>query len=418
MNIKEIAIALIGVVMSFVCVYAQDIVVKTNGDELEAQVLEVSSTEVQFKKWSNLNGPTYRLPISDIFMIIYSNGDKDVFSNRSSLPSISPSSQMSNPSKTIANALNPSLIEKYNADFEFKPHKESDKAAGSAVGVLAIDDTSTLSSDDMQISLVQIESGPYLEVDEGTKQDVVVICFGGRYEIVLHNNLDTSIYIDKAQSYRVNPDGSCKFFCQGNNQTTISAGRGSGLGLNLGAVAGALGMGGPLGVLAGGIGVGSGSGTSVSTTYVDSRILSIPPKATVKLATDLYTPLPNKVEGVVHQKAEYFETFPAQMLKGLREGEIRYNSNNKWVTKYVIVYSTNPELKNLRQQGFGVYIKACLGFRNTYWGSITRYCGYDNKAGLQFGMKYHKFLQKYFNYIAPNIIVVIDNIIPKELRVK
>lgn len=58
--------------------FAQDIVIKKNGDEIKAKVLEVALTIVKYKKFDNLNGPTFEILKSEIFMIKYENGTKDV----------------------------------------------------------------------------------------------------------------------------------------------------------------------------------------------------------------------------------------------------------------------------------------------------------------------------------------------------
>ena len=58
---------------------AHDVILKVNGDEIEAKVTDIGLTEIKYKRASNLTGPTYTLPISDIFMITYENGEKDVF---------------------------------------------------------------------------------------------------------------------------------------------------------------------------------------------------------------------------------------------------------------------------------------------------------------------------------------------------
>ena len=58
---------------------AQDMVLKVNGDEIKAKVIEVGLTEIKYKRATNLTGPTYTVPISEVFMITYENGEKDVF---------------------------------------------------------------------------------------------------------------------------------------------------------------------------------------------------------------------------------------------------------------------------------------------------------------------------------------------------
>lgn len=60
---------------------AQDLIVFKNGDEIKAKVLEIKQTDVLYKNWTNIEGPTYTISKADIFMIKYSNGSKDVFNN-------------------------------------------------------------------------------------------------------------------------------------------------------------------------------------------------------------------------------------------------------------------------------------------------------------------------------------------------
>ena len=60
---------------------AQDIIIYKDGSEKQTKVLKISTDEVVFKKYSNLNGPEYTESKSNIFMIKYEGGDKDVFNN-------------------------------------------------------------------------------------------------------------------------------------------------------------------------------------------------------------------------------------------------------------------------------------------------------------------------------------------------
>ena len=58
---------------------AQDVITKRNGDEINAKVTEINSSEIKYKKYGNENGPTYTIAKSEVFMIKYENGDRDVF---------------------------------------------------------------------------------------------------------------------------------------------------------------------------------------------------------------------------------------------------------------------------------------------------------------------------------------------------
>jgi hypothetical protein len=60
-------------------IFGQDIMTLTSGEEIEVVVTEIDKNNVWYKKFSYLDGPLYSLPKSDIFMIKYPNGDKDVF---------------------------------------------------------------------------------------------------------------------------------------------------------------------------------------------------------------------------------------------------------------------------------------------------------------------------------------------------
>ena len=58
---------------------AQDVITLKNGDEIKSLVQEIGIDEVKYKKWDNQTGPIYIMKKSDIFMIKYQNGSKDVF---------------------------------------------------------------------------------------------------------------------------------------------------------------------------------------------------------------------------------------------------------------------------------------------------------------------------------------------------
>jgi hypothetical protein len=53
--------------------------VTNNGDEIKAKVEEVQNTEIKYRKYDNLPGLSYTMNKSDIFMVKYENGSKDVF---------------------------------------------------------------------------------------------------------------------------------------------------------------------------------------------------------------------------------------------------------------------------------------------------------------------------------------------------
>lgn len=61
--------------------FAQDTIVLRDATEIVAKVVNIGVSEITYKKWNNLDGPTYQLLRKDIFYIKYANGEKDVFTN-------------------------------------------------------------------------------------------------------------------------------------------------------------------------------------------------------------------------------------------------------------------------------------------------------------------------------------------------
>jgi hypothetical protein len=76
---KKIYVFIFVAFISSSALFAQDIITLKNGDEIKAKVQEIGLDNVKYKKYDNQNGPVYTLMKSDIFMIKYENGDKDVF---------------------------------------------------------------------------------------------------------------------------------------------------------------------------------------------------------------------------------------------------------------------------------------------------------------------------------------------------
>jgi hypothetical protein len=64
-----------------ICSFAQDVIVLKTGNEIQALVQEIGLNDVKYKKFDNQAGPVYMLKKSEIFMIKYVNGSKDVFTS-------------------------------------------------------------------------------------------------------------------------------------------------------------------------------------------------------------------------------------------------------------------------------------------------------------------------------------------------
>jgi len=77
--LRKIILSLFTTVLSFTFCYSQDAITKKSGEDIQAKILEVGQTEIKYKKFDNLEGPTFTMPKSDILLVRYENGTKDIF---------------------------------------------------------------------------------------------------------------------------------------------------------------------------------------------------------------------------------------------------------------------------------------------------------------------------------------------------
>ncbi len=77
---KQLFLVVLLISLSQTC-FAQDIIIKMNGDEIKAKVLEVSAIEVKYKRFESQQAATYVLDKSKIFMVKYEDGSKDIFNS-------------------------------------------------------------------------------------------------------------------------------------------------------------------------------------------------------------------------------------------------------------------------------------------------------------------------------------------------
>lgn len=74
---RSFAILLSALLLS-VSAYAQDLLVKRNGEQMRVKVLKITKKKVQFVRYGT-EVPIYSLPVSDISYIEYPMGDRDTF---------------------------------------------------------------------------------------------------------------------------------------------------------------------------------------------------------------------------------------------------------------------------------------------------------------------------------------------------
>ena len=72
--------------VSMVNAFAQDVILKKDGSEVKAKVLEVSDQQIKYKEFDFQTGPTRIINTYEVFMITYENGKKEVYNKQAPAP--------------------------------------------------------------------------------------------------------------------------------------------------------------------------------------------------------------------------------------------------------------------------------------------------------------------------------------------
>ena len=129
-----------------------------------------------------------------------------------------------------------------------------------------------------QISIENVEGNSVVDENNlSSSNEIISITYDIKSgQATIKNNSDNIMYVDKAQSFYIGKDGnSTPLFS--NTVTTVSKTEGNASSVNLGPIAGALGIGGTAGAIASGINVGSSSATGTMVQQVEQQIVTIPP---------------------------------------------------------------------------------------------------------------------------------------------
>lgn len=205
----------------------------------------------------------------------------------------------------------------------------------------------------------------------------------------IENKSDKTVYVDLAASFYVDSNGVGHPFFTNSAYTTSQSGSTGGT-VNLGAITGALGVGGALGSLASGISVGGSSGNGTSVTTQEQQIVTIPSHSAsqfpisklVRNTKVLDLPLP-----LIYMEdraydiwmgdgawEEYYRelygsltdfsksVIPAEEL-GVKENSfVRFTpEDSPKIIKIIFTYSTNPSFSEYYQVETDLYLKNIYG---------------------------------------------------------
>ena len=281
---KSIATFLIW--MTVIGLHAQDTMVTKSGDIKTVYNVEISSNAVFYKSSNEADAQIERIAKEDLFMIkrpdgtMYDlGGDQSAAANTSVQVVQSEEYQGEYTITEEAAALNRKTIEDINSR---KPEC-TDGKEGNADKVFCsfgISDKSLLVNDDISIDL-SVGYINYYNNKEGKLYVDNECAFNHVLCVKLKNRTSKTIYIDLGNTFLIRGDKASAYYVP--SASTTSSTSGTGVGVNAGAVAGALGIGGTIGKLAGGVNVGGGSSSTTVNTTFSQRVIAIPPMASKEL---------------------------------------------------------------------------------------------------------------------------------------
>ena len=337
-------------------VFAQDVIVKHDGSTILSKVTKIGTTEVEYKKFSNQNGPTYSIQKSDIQAINYENGEKETFAEAAKAAAQeTPKQQVITATPATDNA---EIISRYNQDYEHGTAiKDKNKKAEWGVCILGVGENSVLSTEDVAIEFRQ---EPYEVSVEGGLLNSRSLGLQVKFFVQVCNKTDQIIYVDLGSSFRVMKDGSSKVYYD-NSQTSINKGRGSGASVNMGAIAGAVGVGGALGTLANGVNVGGGNSSTVSKIYAKQQIIAIPPHGKVPLEKYQVEWISNSKSEVIYEGERLYYKSKKEEMPMQGEKFFYSESESPYHADYVITYSKDAEFVMPYVVKASVYMRELIG---------------------------------------------------------
>lgn len=356
-----------------------------------------------------------RIPVGEVFAYKIGDGpmtpvgQPQANAPQQANPTEQPATKVTGEIKPVPSEDNGKMIYRYNGHepLVYKDKKpQPDKYTGYFMSLWGMEDSSVLSDSVVEIGFEHI----YLD---GNKDHSII---GHRLKVT--NKTDKPLYIDLANSFRKMNGGYMEPFYKGSVYSEGAAST-SGGSLNMGAVAGALGVGGALGTLASGLNVGQANTKTAGITTAEQQYLIVPAHSSVtmpgrkvsngKTILETYEPLffcqktyGESVEKYALKNSDLTtltvtEDQKAQKVKDDQDVSRESLEIRRWVQTdytpettpkklgYIITYSTEPDFSAYTRLPVDMYMRGAFGFNVNgsyyfYYNSTT----YDFTSDLDY----------------------------------
>lgn len=339
------------------CLFAQDVIITKDGEPKKVWGLEMGSSAVYFRETEDPDAPIKRINKSELLLIKYKDGRKEIIgtdseSNQNNNNLISPQAQSADDPVSNMSAYN--NIRNNNVVFNGTPSKD---ISNMLLCIYMPKQDAILADKNMELSF-RSEAVGYFNGNKDCPNPHDVNLY-----ILIRNKTSKTLYLDLGNCFFISGASAFPFYIP--TATSNTSGRTTGVGVNLGGVSGALGIGGSFGKLASGISIGSSKSHFTTTTVFSQRVIAVPPM-TVK-TLDPVSLFPKDAE-ILTDDLKYAGTYgPLSMYfpktDMLKIGEERNYDESNSLAPFgtMITYSIDEELTESHRLSASFFLQKIIG---------------------------------------------------------
>lgn len=297
---KRIFITIVVFAMGMSAAIAQDKIITKSGDMIEGYRLDIGNTFIYYTKADNDDAALQKITKADVLMIKKQDNTVINLYEETAPPASAAANANKNTEETgviqvtpeslspEGKAANDALIANFNKPVSIILEKESKRGKqpsslflnDATHAVLGIKKNSVVANEDIEVS---VECGQMLKSSKSNPAvfNTDEILMNPAMKFSVKNKTNKTIYLDLGNSFYASMGQVQCYYVP--SSTTTSTSSSSGAGINLGAIAGAAGIGGVAGTLANGVNVGGGSTNGTTSTTYSQRVIAVPPMMAVGL---------------------------------------------------------------------------------------------------------------------------------------
>ena len=360
---------------------AQDVLITKDGDALKVWGIEVSNSAVFYRESEAQDDPIKRIDKGNVLMIKYQDGRK-VIIGESNEPIVQQSSMPQSKVQDVQDeSANMASIQTFNQvqQINYIGDKKS-KDAKFIYGLFNVKSDSKLIDKNIEISVKSLRaneaesSRAYMSYPH-TRNGTPTYC---AIAVTVKNRTGQTLFLDLGNTFFLRNGSPSPYYVPSATQTTTSTTTGTTV--NMGAVAGALGVGGRAGTLASGVNVGGANTNSTSVITYTQRIVPLPAHSSKTLDLQLLFPESlSKIYGTnfIHQSKHRLHCL---FDKGERItlGEERlFDENNSPIQWGIhVTYAYDEGLSTLNSLCANFYTSKMIGCKysqlHTFDGAISK----------------------------------------------